>query len=299
MKKAINETIKQVLHERLMEAYYKQNYKSKDDIFDLNKIPMEVLDGAYTRYHPYTLNISHENPLSRINRLTESTDYLAQIEDVKRTIRATFPIPDELFVIKEGYHNLFAAVLVALTDDNVDIIENSMWKLGFFRSQPTDSQLLIDRKNREWIDLRFEPILPDDVTDEIRNKYNYVYHLTPSIFAERVKQKGLTISNGNSTFKYSESRAYVTEGNITDEEIQTLADTLYEQARNANIPNLSNIYTLFEIDLAKVDKDVRFFYDINEKKGLYTKQPINADAITELRQVEAKKVGDKLPWKGK
>ena len=293
----INEVIKRAVHNYLMEVYNGQRSKSKDGVFDLDKIPMYILDKAYKRYHPYTLNISHENPLSRTNRITESTDYFEQINNVKKTILSTFPIYDEQFIIIQGSHKLFAAILVSLTDDNVEIIENAMEKLGFFRSQPTDEQLLTDRQNRQWIDLRFEPISPDDVTDEIRKKYNFVFHLTPSIFANRVEQNGPNISNNNSSFKYSKSRAYVTEGDITDVEIQRLANTLYEQAKRANIQNLSNIYVLFKIDLEKVNKDVRFFYDINEAKGLYTTKPINADAIFAVKNITANETIDKLPWR--
>lgn len=270
---------------------------SKDDIFDLDRIPMEVLDKGFQRYHPYTLNISHRNPLASTRRLSESTDYYKQIADVKNTIRSTFPIAEEQFEIVEGAHGLYAAILVALTEDNADIIEKAMESQGFFRSQPTDAKLLTDRKNRQWLDMRFEPISPDDVTEEIKEKYNYICHLAPSVMEKDVERKGLVISNNNPEYRNSEARAFAAEGDVSDSDIQEIANALYEQAKGKNIPNLSPEYTLFKIDLSLTGKDVRFFYDINEKKGLYTKTAIQSEAIVGKSHVTALSgKSDVLPW---
>lgn len=132
-----------------------ERYPHSDDIFDLDQIPMEILDKAWQRYHPYLLGLGHRHPLS--NRLVvEGTDEQVKLENIKAIITSTFPIPEENFIIQNGHNGLYAAILVALTDDNIDIIENAMSQKGFFRSQPTDEQLLMDRKNRKWIDIRFE-----------------------------------------------------------------------------------------------------------------------------------------------
>ena len=129
---------------------------TKDDIFDLEKIPMSILDKGWKRYNPYLLKIDHRHPLST-RRVCEGTDYLKQITKVKDIITSTFPISEEQFVIVEGNHGLYAALLIAVTDNNIDIIEESMETLGFFRSKPTDDKLLVERKKRQWIDMRFEP----------------------------------------------------------------------------------------------------------------------------------------------
>ncbi|MGM9746445.1 MAG: hypothetical protein ACI30H_05765, partial [Paludibacteraceae bacterium] len=251
----------------------------KDDIFDLDKIPIEVLDNAWKRYHPYLFTIDHHHPLS--NRLVvEGNTHKEKLQTIKNIITKTFPIPSENFLIVEGNHGLYAAVLIALLDDNIDVIETAMEEKGFFRSQPTNEQLLSDRKNRKWLDVRFEPTSPDDITEEIHRRYKYIYHLTPSIFSDNILKNGFLPSNNNSNYRYSEDRVYFMVGKINNQYVQELVNTLYNQAKNKDIDNLTNEYTLFTLDLSLIKNDIRFFYDINEPKGAYTKQPIPQSVIS-------------------
>lgn len=270
-----------------IESVKKKVIKNNKSDFDIDAIPMEVLDRGWKRYHPYNFTITHSNPLSRRKRITEATEYLKQIQEVKKNIISTYPISEEQFLIKEGEHGLYAAILIALTDDNADIIEYAMESQGFFRSQPTNEQLLIDRKNRAWLDMRFEPKNPDDVTMDLKDKYKYVYHLVPSIKEKDIEKNGIKASNNNPMYRYSENRVFVTEGNIKNQGIQDLVDTLYLQALKKHIENLTNEYTLFKIDLSSLDNKIRFFYDINEKHGLYTKMDIPATAIVGKKHVYA------------
>ena len=215
-------------------------YPHKDDLFNLDDMPMELLDAAWHRYHPYTMTKNHRNKLSSIRKIAESkTDYKQQIEDTQKAITETYKIPVEHFLIVNGEHGLYAAILVALTDDNVDIIEKEMESQGFFRAQPTDNQILEDRKNRKWIDIRFEPTEPDDVTFEIKTKYNVLFHLVPSVFSRKVETEGIKTSNRNPLFRYSEDRAFLIEGDATMEEIQELVNSLYAQAIMKGYKNLT------------------------------------------------------------
>lgn len=263
------------------------SFTNSDDIFNLDSIPMEVLDNAWKRYHPFLFSIDHRHPLSN-NLLEEGTDYRKQLEFIKDVITNTFPIPQENFVIKEGNHGLFAAILIALTDDNLDVIEDAMEKKRFFRSQPTDEKLLTDRKKRKWLDVRFEPMDPDDVTEDIHRLYGYLYHLAPSKFEKEIKDNGLLVSNRNSEFRYSEERVFFMEGDVSDKDIQALVNTLYAQSLKKNIEGLTPSYTLFKFDLNKLESNFRFFYDINEPKGIYTKSNVPPSAIVEMKTIIAK-----------
>lgn len=296
MAKKVIRLTEQELKDVIIESVYNVldniSYSYSDELFDLNQIPMEILDRGWQRYHPYLFTIDHRNPLA--NRVIEAkTDYRKQIMLVRDAMLKTFPIDETQFIIKEGHHGLFAAILVALTDDNVDVIEQAMENKGFFRSQPTDDKLLYDRKNRPWIDVRFEPKDPDDVTEEVHRKYNVLFHLTPSIFEESILQYGLKVSNNNPNYKYSESRVFLSEGDSSQEDIQQLVNTLFTQAQNRNIPNISPEYTLFSFDLDKMKNTIRFYYDINEPKGLYTKVSIPPSYIIKVQHVTAES-NDKL-----
>ena len=271
--------------EFILEKSSKQRIYGKDNVFDLDKIPIEILDKGWKRYHPYTLNIDHRNPLA--NRVVESAGYEKQIKVVRDAILKTFPVSDEQFVIKEGHHKLFTAILVSLMDDNVDIIEQAMESKGFFRSQPTNDQILSDRKNRKWIDMRFEPKDPDDITEKIHRKYKVLYHLSPSIFEDRILKEGLHTTIEYSDYKYSDPRVYLIEGDSELDDIQEIVNTLYLQAQKRGIKELKPNYTLFTLDVKEMGYDIRFYYDKNEPKGIYSKVDISPKYIIKHENMKA------------
>lgn len=99
-------------------------------IFNLDEMPMALLDEAWHRYHPYTMTKSHRNRLSTIRKVAKS-DCTQQIREVKQAITSTYLIPKEHFAILEGEHGLCAAILVPMTDDNAAIIEHEIEGQGF------------------------------------------------------------------------------------------------------------------------------------------------------------------------
>lgn len=281
-KHIIKEAVTQVLQQSSDENT--QNLPHRDDVFNLDKIPIEVLDKSYVRYEPYNLGITYRHPLRSIS---ESIDFKKNIDEVRRIILSTYPLSEEQFIIMKGHNGMYAAILTSLVENNIKIIEEAMLKLGYFRSKPTDDKLLIDIKGRKWIDLRFEPTPSNDLTDYVRQNYQYVYHLAPSIFEDSIKEKGLQPSNNNAEFKYYEPRVYVMKGGVTKNAVQELANELYQQAKQKGYTNLSSIYCLFTIDLNKIDKNVRFYGDINEAEGLFITSPIKPKAFTKITKIEA------------
>ena len=82
---------------------------------------------------------------------------------------STYPLNEEQFIIIEGHNGMYVAILASLIENNVEIIEKAMQKLGFFRSKPTVDKLLDDIKGRKWIELRFEPSPSNDLSDHKHN----------------------------------------------------------------------------------------------------------------------------------
>ena len=56
----------------------------------------------------------------------------------------------------EGSDGMNIALLVSLLENNVEVIEDAMRKLGFLRNKLADENILVDIKGREWVELRFE-----------------------------------------------------------------------------------------------------------------------------------------------
>ena len=260
-------------------------YYTSKEILDFT-IPMEILDRGWQRYHPYTFTIDHRNPLAN-RSIEEATDYKRQILLVKQAITKTFPIDESQFVIKDGNDGLYATVLVANTDDNVDIIEQALEDKGFYRSQPATDKILYDSKHREWLDIIFEPKAPDDVTAEVHRKYSVLFYLTPKIFEDRIQKHGLLVLNNNPNYRKSGLQALLSDGILSQADKQQLVNSLYAQAQNKSIPNLTPEYSLFAFDIRRMGYDIRFYYDVNEPKGLYSRTLIPPEFIINIEHIIA------------
>lgn len=260
----------------------KESIETNDDIFDLTSFSKEKLKQNYVSYSPYRLSVGHGSVL-QINQngefLTEGIDHKANAEKAKEDITKHFPIDVRQFIISEGFHGLFAAILVANIKGNIEIIKGCMAQHNFFPSRHVPNLIELSIDGQEWVDMRFEPIEQDDVTDEIRKENNVLYHLSPSIFENSILQKGLLASNSNPVYKYPTDRLHLIEERASSSDIKRLASDLYVQAKMKGIKNLSPEYTLFSIDLSKVPDGVRFYEDINEDFGLFTVKKITKNAV--------------------
>ena len=83
--------LREIVAESIKTLLPETTAKSSDGIFDLNEIPMDILDKGWTRYHPYLYTIDHENPLA--NRFIE------EATDLRKAIMDTVPIGEEQFKI--------------------------------------------------------------------------------------------------------------------------------------------------------------------------------------------------------
>ena len=149
-----------------------QALSDHDEVFDLNQIPMEVLDKGWKRYHPYLLIGDELHPLS-FGRPVVGDTTLAVLQNIKKLIVNTFEIDEKQFVIMNDYQGLSASILIALCDDNVEVMEAAMQTQWYFKEDSTWDQLLEDRKGRRWMNVRFKKA----DRERIRPAYDYLYYL--------------------------------------------------------------------------------------------------------------------------
>lgn len=260
-----------------------QKYPHSNDCFNLDNIPLEALDKLWLPMSSFNIGLPHRHALRLVG---ESIDFKGNIEKAKEVITSTYPIDPNFFQIKEGSNGMFAALLMSLYVDNIQVIEESMLKLGFYRANPTDKQLLEDIKGRQYITLRFEPTPANDLTNEVR-KYKYVYHTTPSIFEDSIRKNGLRPSNSNAEFRYYEPRVYLMKETISKGDKQNLINTLFHQAKQKGYDNLSPNYTMFIISVNQIPTNVRFYGDINEENGLFITHQISPNAFSAIEHYVA------------
>lgn len=284
--------VKDAVERLLHESYYSDgNYPMFDDLFDLRRIPKDILSSNFVSYSPYRLSASCDSRLQRDCHsvfICEAIDDEINVDNAIEEITRTFPIDEVYQVTKQkGEHGLYAALLIANVQGNVQTIVESMARYKMFPSKDMPSTILSDG-NHTWIDIRFEPSEQEDVSNEIRNLYSALGHLSPSVNEQSILMNGLVGSNNNPVYKYPSPRVHLIEGNASEEDIQQLANTLYAQARQKGIKGLTPEYTLFSIDLSKVPESTCFYWDINETYGLFTDTDIPARAIRRVKRLIAK-----------
>ena len=168
----------------------------------------------------------------------------------------------------ECERGLCAAILVAMTDDNAAIISHEMEGQGFRIASPTDMICMDDSQQRRWVEMRFAPAAPDDVTFELKLKYSTVYCVVPSELEASVEKHGIP------------APVSIIRGDATMEEIQEFAN---HQPRHTHRQPLASEYTLFAIDLSKIDRTIRFHGSIHVPKPLHTTTPIPPTALTKIK----------------
>lgn len=124
-----------------------------DSIFDWSSISIEVLDKSYVRYEPYNLKITHRHPL-RKHRKVFKADPIQIVKHAIDVIVSTYPIAEDQFQISEDHDKIIIGILLSDVENNVEIIEDAMNKLGFTRGK-TAFYVFQDLKGRNWFDIRF------------------------------------------------------------------------------------------------------------------------------------------------
>ena len=260
---------------------------SYDDIFDLRRIPKDILERNYVSYAAYIVNAGCDSRLVRLEDgsfLGEPSGYKADAEEAKRDITKVFPIDDIYqFQIVESYHKISVALLIASFKENEEIIIESMAQHNFFLSQKAKNTLSLDGKT--WFSLRFEPIEQEDITETVRKENNVLYHISPVLNEQSILENGLRAFNNNPVYKYPNPRLYLIEQRASKKDITRLAKDLFRQAVQKKIENLSPKYTLFSIDLKKVPEYTRFFYDVNEEFGLFCHIGISNKALSVIDHI--------------
>lgn len=276
------------------EKYIKEhNLPQSNEVFDLRKIPEEVLDKGYVVYAPFLIAVPHNSPLYRRRQfVAEAIDYRGNVEKAKEALLRYLPISEYQFETVTVANDICVALIISYLPGNHDTIIEAMKRLGFYKTNRKNrEEFLYDNKCRQWEYMVFKPCEQDDVTDIIKEEYKCLYHAAPSVKTEAILKNGIMPSNNNPEVDYNGDALFVMKGDVNDEQMQRIVNDLYYQAKQKNIPNLSPLYIIFTVDVTKLNDEVRFFLDGDEPHGLFTRKPILPNAISIFKEIEATNEG--------
>lgn len=115
----------------------------------------------------------------------------------------------------------------------------------------------------------------NSLTNELKKRMDFLIHITPMYNKEKILQKGFVPKSKNELFSYGDSIFFFTQ----DAPIVHIVDQVYQ--KDCLIKNKQNkhIYTLFQVDLAKITNEVKFEIDPNLNYAVRTKNNISPITI--------------------
>ena len=158
----------------------------------------------------------------------------------------------------------------------------------YIRNKSLEKMIDIEMRKHDWflsfsssngdiVSLFFEPSSQANISDVVF-KQRYIYHYTQSNRVKNIMKQGLEPRHERVEYVYPE-RIY-----FSLYENDKIAITLRNSLIKHNLsPDWE--YTLLRIDLSKVDKETKFYYDVFAEKCVFTVDSIRSECIEKVREI--------------
>ena len=254
---------------------------AKNDGIDITKIDIETLRNAYRDLRFVPTSTAYGDVLSEHQQIREAFGDILEPDDAIKRLLQKYGLPQQFARKVEHYHKIYIYVIIAKVGENDKIIENDMMKMGYFlsfRKAPIYANGMVFQQ------LQFEPTsqLQDDVTEEIKSKYDYLYHWTPVYNINGIREKGLIPSHKNEKFDYP-PRTYLMAGDSDESQMKGVGQSICFANNN---PSNNGMYALLSIDIENIDDRIRFYYDPNSAIVIYTEQTIPSDRVRIIQSIQ-------------
>ena len=256
---------------------------------DLKDIIREVLDEYYipiaTENLKIDAEINLEEPLQAFKgqyykTLKEGLIQTYGLEKTKDIILRRFGLNDNQFKVQitnnDGLERRVPIIVLPKGVNNriIGNIKNLMNTCGY--------SMTSKQYRRDLVLLVFEGKFGEDVTDIVRGRYKYLYHLTPQKHLEKILKIGLSPRSDNSVYKHPD-RVYLMNGvlddNLTDNQIEVFNNIINSKQDN-------NQYFVLKLSIDKIPDNVIFYADSLTDEGIFTYNNIPPNAIITYKQFQ-------------
>lgn len=248
---------------------------------DISTIDIEDLKKGYKDYRLVPTSALYGDVLLSPSPIKEAVGDILPPDELADRIIKKYGIPPSFVSVHEHFHKICIYIVTAMIGVNDKYIIDDMSKAGYFVGHRQTPQVLNGMKFQV---LQFEPESQQqsDVTDEVKGKYSFLFHWTPSYNLKEIARHGLIPSHKNEKFDYP-SRTYLMNGDSNDRQLLGLGQELCSYNNNAEN---NGEYALLRIEISDLDEAIRFFYDPNSEIGIYTEQRIPKDKIGLVKKIQ-------------
>lgn len=243
----LTNTNKNILKEQFVEFLYHTN----DNVYD-TQLSLEMKTHV-------SEGILHTYPIEKT------------IEYVKRY----FNLKDEQVMIAGGDVKKIN-VIIPNIGTNIEEMNRAMSYCGYFLGYPNESNI---QKNK-WVLLQYEPLHQNNITNDLKNNEDFLYHITPSYNMGKIKNIGLSPKHKNELFNFP-NRVFFFKGS-TDLNYIIQMSTLLSN-NNSSVANHGD-YTILKVDIKNIPNSIIFYEDPNMGNGVYTKQNIHPKYIETFKE---------------
>lgn len=276
IERAVRSTIRKFISEET--ASPKKRTISPEEInriFKLDSIPIEVLKTTYMDLAMHT-NIGGFGDMFQLwdGKILKEDKVRRTIspEETKSALMRQTGLRDWQIQTENAANGLTIMIIYPELNRNTEIITDAMSACGW--SVGTANGVVV-KYGVTWRVMTFDPMFQEIITNDIRSKFTHIYHWTPLRNLEPILKNGLEPRSENSKFSYSSRIHFMS--NISDFD---KALYLGQQLYNANqSKNNDGRYVLVSVELKKISPFIKFYYDPRYETGIYTTEPIPADAI--------------------
>lgn len=225
-------------------------------------------------------NLFYDDEHDKIVLREQAENVTKSFSQVKSYLMRRLGMQDWMIQQTKGCNGFRLIILVSNIGVNPKILVEVMKHLGWFNSRTAPPK----KVNGMTIKcMSFDPIYQKSIKDDVRNKWNWLYHISPIENKESILQNGLIPSSKNKMFKYP-NRVYFLKPSIPFKELVEDAYMLWE----ANEKNGSGLYTIFKISLNKVPLETKFYNDPRFGKSVFSDGAIPSEAIIVESDVDAR-----------
>jgi hypothetical protein len=237
---------------------------------DISKINIEILKQAYFDFRLVPSITAYGDVLSNNLYIKESFGDIQPPDSIVNRIIQKYNLPPQLVIKREAYNKIYIYVITAIIGENDKIIEDDMKKMGYFLGHKGNIQKI---QGMTFQVLQFEPYsqTQNDETENIKSKYNCLYHWTPCYNVNNILKDGLIPNHQNNLFNYP-PRIYLMNEDCNLLMMIKLGMLLCQNNKNQNN---NGEYALLKINISNIkENDIQSYFDSNSEFGIYTEQKI-------------------------
>lgn len=267
------------------------------DNFDINSIPISVLDSAYRDIEDefeFTNRNCREWVLEEgygVNESIQDENIESTKEIINRLItiykfdeklfKAFSPHKVQIVEVKDlpVFMETVASVVVANICNNIDIIDKEMKLGGYYRSR---CAIFEDDKGRSWANLVYDPIRQDTISEQIRNHCMTLFHYSEKNNYDSIRENGLLPKNEKRRYDYYQKRVYLFPERLDGVMVShnNMMNGITQNRKRKN-PKFNGEYYRYMISMDKVPKNIEFFYDPHGNGCIYTTEKIPYSSIVD------------------